>query len=116
LNVYGVNDVRQTEMHTAEPLVPEHSFFKVEIAIEKMKISKLQCTNQILVELIQTAGNKLCSEIHQLINSVWIKELPQHWKESVIARIYKKCEKTDYSNYRGICYQLHTKFYPLVFS
>jgi hypothetical protein len=27
LNVPGVNDVRQTEIHTAEPLVPEPSFF-----------------------------------------------------------------------------------------
>jgi hypothetical protein len=25
LNVHGVNDVRQTEIHTAEPLVPEPS-------------------------------------------------------------------------------------------
>jgi hypothetical protein len=37
LNVHGVNDVRKTEMHTAEPLVPEPSSFKVETAIEKLK-------------------------------------------------------------------------------
>jgi len=35
LNVHGVNDVRQTEIHTAEPLVPEPSAFGVELAIEK---------------------------------------------------------------------------------
>ena len=29
----GVNDVRRTEMHTAEPLVPELSAFEVELAI-----------------------------------------------------------------------------------
>jgi hypothetical protein len=34
LNVHGVNDVRQTEIHTAEPLVPEPSCSKVQIAIE----------------------------------------------------------------------------------
>jgi hypothetical protein len=33
LNVYGVNDVRQTEIHTAEALVPELSAFEVEMAI-----------------------------------------------------------------------------------
>ena len=27
LNVHGINDVRQTEIHTAEPLVPELSAF-----------------------------------------------------------------------------------------
>ena len=34
LNVHGVHDVRQTETHTAEPLVPEPSAFEVELAIE----------------------------------------------------------------------------------
>jgi hypothetical protein len=32
LNVHWVNDVRQTEIHTAEPLVPEPSSSEVEIA------------------------------------------------------------------------------------
>jgi hypothetical protein len=37
LNVHGVNNVRQTEVHTAEPLVPESSAFEVELANEKLK-------------------------------------------------------------------------------
>ena len=28
LNVHGVNDVRQTEIHTAEPLVPDTKFYQ----------------------------------------------------------------------------------------
>jgi hypothetical protein len=32
-----VKDVRKTEIHTAEPLVPESSCFGVKIAIEKLK-------------------------------------------------------------------------------
>jgi len=36
LNVHGVNDVRQTEIHTAEPIVPEPIAFDVELAIEKL--------------------------------------------------------------------------------
>jgi len=31
---------RQTDVHTAEPLVPEHSFYELEIAIEKIKVNK----------------------------------------------------------------------------
>jgi hypothetical protein len=38
--VHGVNDVRQTEIHTAEPLVPEPSALEVELAIEKLKSHK----------------------------------------------------------------------------
>jgi hypothetical protein len=35
LNVHGVSDVRQAEIHTAESLVPEPSALEVEMAIEK---------------------------------------------------------------------------------
>jgi hypothetical protein len=37
LNVHEVNDVRQTEIHTAEPPVPEPRAFEFEMAIEKLK-------------------------------------------------------------------------------
>jgi hypothetical protein len=37
LNVHGIKDVRQREMHTNEPLAPEPSSFYVEITIEKLK-------------------------------------------------------------------------------
>jgi hypothetical protein len=35
--MYRVNEVRQTTIHTAEPLVPEPSVFEVEMAIESLK-------------------------------------------------------------------------------
>jgi hypothetical protein len=56
LNVHGVNDVRQTEVHTAEPLVPELSAFEVEVAIEKLKRHKSPGTDQIPAELIKAGG------------------------------------------------------------
>ena len=37
LNVHGFNDVRQTEIHTAELMVPEQSIFEFDIATEKLK-------------------------------------------------------------------------------
>jgi len=36
LNVHELGDVRKTEIHTAEPLVPEPSAFEVELTIEKL--------------------------------------------------------------------------------
>ena len=36
-NVHGVSNVRQTEIHTAEPLVPELGAFEVEMAVEKLQ-------------------------------------------------------------------------------
>ena len=40
LNVHGVNDGRQTEIHTAEPLLPEPSAFVFDLAFEKLKSHK----------------------------------------------------------------------------
>ena len=40
LNVHEFNDVRQTEIHTAEQLVPELSASELELAIEKLKSHK----------------------------------------------------------------------------
>ena len=52
---------------------------------------------------MNAGGWKTCSEIHKLINSIWNnQELPESWKESIIAPIYKKGDKRDYSNYRGV--------------
>jgi hypothetical protein len=47
LNLHGVKDVRQTEIHTAEPLVPEPSASEVEMAIEKLKRHKSPGIDQI---------------------------------------------------------------------
>jgi hypothetical protein len=53
LNIHGVNDVRQTEVHTAEPLVPEPTAFEVEMAIEKLKRHKSPGIDQIPAEVIK---------------------------------------------------------------
>jgi len=39
-NVHGVKDVRQAEIHIAEPQVPEPSAAEVELAIDKLKSHK----------------------------------------------------------------------------
>ena len=39
--------------------------------------------------------------------------MPEEWKESIIAPIYKKEDETYFNNYRGISFcHLPTKFYP----
>jgi sorting nexin-29 len=59
--------------------------------------------DQIPAELIQAGDNALRSEIHKLFNSICNKEeLHEQWKESIIVPVYKKGDKIDCSNYRGI--------------
>jgi hypothetical protein len=53
LRVHGVNDVRQTETQTAEPLVPEPSAFEVQMAMEKLKRYKSPNMDPVSAQLIK---------------------------------------------------------------
>jgi hypothetical protein len=64
LDVYRVSDVRQIQIHIAEPLVPHPSPFEVEIVIATLKKYKSPGGEQIPAELIQAGGETLQSEIH----------------------------------------------------
>jgi sorting nexin-29 len=101
--VHSISDVRQIELYTIEPLVPDPSPFQVEIAITKLKKHKSPGSDQILAELIQAGGKILLSVIHKHIHSVWNKEeLPDQWEEYNMVPIYKKGDNIDCSNYCGI--------------
>jgi hypothetical protein len=59
LNVHRVSNVRQVEIHTAEPLLPDPRPFEVEIAICKLKKYKSPGSVEILAELIEASGQTL---------------------------------------------------------
>jgi hypothetical protein len=80
--------------------VPEPRASEVEVATGKLKRFKSPGVDQIPAELIQAGGGTVRSEIHMLIKMIWIKEeLPHQWKESIMAPIPEKGNKTDYSDY-----------------
>jgi hypothetical protein len=56
-HTHGVNDIRQTEMHTVEPVVPEPSPYEVEIAIEEFK----RYIDEIPVVLTEAGRSRLLS-------------------------------------------------------
>jgi hypothetical protein len=84
LNVHGVHDVRQMDIHTAEPLVPEPSLVEVEIATGKLKSFKSPGTDNIPVELNKAGGETLYSEIQRLICS----EIHKMNKVNKILKLY----------------------------
>jgi hypothetical protein len=94
LNVHNVSDVRQIEVHTAEPLVPGPSGPEVEIAIAKLKKYKSLGSDQILAELIQARGEILLSAINKFNNSdLNREELPDQWMEFIIVPVHKRVIK-----------------------
>jgi hypothetical protein len=66
----NVSDVRQIEIHTAEPLVLGLSRFDTEIAVAKLKKYTYPGSDKILAELTQAGSETLWSEIRKLINCI----------------------------------------------
>jgi hypothetical protein len=52
LNVHGVGDAKQTEMHTAEPFVQEPSASEFEVTVRNLKRYIAPSVDQISAELI----------------------------------------------------------------
>jgi len=71
LNAHGVNEVRQKEIHTAEPLVPEPSASDIELVIENLKRDKSTGIDQIQAELFKAGGKKIRCEIRELAIFIW---------------------------------------------
>ena len=100
LNVFGVNDIRQTERSGRE----------VKLAIAKLRRHKSPGTDQIPAELIKAEGRTTSPKIHRFINSIWNKEeLREQWKELVIVTVYKMGDETDWAHH--FC-QMWTKYHP----
>jgi hypothetical protein len=58
--MHNVSDVRQIEVHMAEPLVPGPHHLEAEIAIAKLKKYKSPGSDQIPKELIQAEAKYYC--------------------------------------------------------
>jgi hypothetical protein len=113
--VHNVSDVRQIEVHTAEPLEPGSSRLEVEILIAKLKKYKSSGSDKILAELIQGRGEILLSVIHKLINSVGIRKNCLITERSLLLyQFTKRLRKLTILIIVGYhCYQLHTKFHRM---
>jgi hypothetical protein len=101
-NVNIVSDVRQIEVHKAEPLVAGPNCLEVGITIAELKY-KLPGSDQILAELIQAVGKTLLSVIHKLVNPIWKrKNCLISGNSLLLYQFTKKGDKMVCNNYRGI--------------
>jgi sorting nexin-29 len=59
--------------------------------------------DDILPEFIKNAGFPLKQKIYRLIVKIWKKEkIPSEWTEGILCPIYKKGDRKQCNNYRGI--------------
>ena len=53
-NVHGVNDVRQTEIHSVEAPVPDPSAFEAEVAVGKLRSHKSPIITRVISKEMHT--------------------------------------------------------------
>ncbi|XP_055389945.1 uncharacterized protein LOC129618936 [Condylostylus longicornis] len=100
-----------TSMNNPEVLVMENAETDftidesvVALNIKKLKNRKAPGLDEITNELLKYGGSELSSEISKLFNIILKHELvPIGWKNSITMPIFKKGDKADPQNYRGIC-------------
>lgn len=76
---------------------------EIEQAVKRLKNGKAPGNDNIKAEMYKHMGDKGIEILHEIIDTAWrTKEVPEDWKTQTIIPIYKKGDKTDCRNYRGI--------------
>jgi hypothetical protein len=75
-----------------------------EMPLKYLKFNKAADADSIVAELLKNGGPNLVDALHEVILQAWTSEtLPRSWIEGVLCLVYKKGNKLDCKNYRGIC-------------
>ena len=81
----------------------EPSYPEINEIIKNMKSNKTADPDEILPEFIKNGGLILKQKIHQLILKIWKQEKIQcEWSEGILCPIYKKRDRKQCNNYRGL--------------
>ena len=71
--------------------------------VRKLKNNKTGGSDGLVGELLKYGGPGMIELLHRLFRVVWLKELvPPKWREGLIVNLFKKGDKEDPGNYRGI--------------
>ena len=76
---------------------------KIEKCVRKLKNNKTGGSDGLVGELLKYGGGGKVDLLHQLFKVVWHEEtVPKQWREGLIVNLFKKGDKEDPGNYRGI--------------
>jgi hypothetical protein len=77
---------------------------EIEGALNYHKNNKAAGADSIAAELLKNGGPNLSDALDAVIQQAWTSEtLPRSWTKGVLCPVYKKGDKLDCKNYRGIC-------------
>ena len=84
------------------------SMEELEDALKRMKNGKAPGVDKIPAELLKNMGNDGKAWFLELLCDLWDgQNLPEDWNKDLMCPIYKKGDKTECSNYRGISLMSH---------
>ena len=76
---------------------------EVEEEVQKLKNGKAPGQDNIKAEMLKYMGKEGIKLLHEIIATTWsTKQIPDDWKTAVILPLYKKGDKRECGNYRGI--------------
>jgi hypothetical protein len=88
---------------------------KIKGALKYLKNNKAAGADSITTEHLKNNGPNLVDALHEVIQQAWTSDTqPISWTVGVLCPVYKKGDKFDCKNYRGIClfnvtYKVFTK-------
>ena len=102
----------QTSLHPPSfhrndfPLVLDRDISLEEIAVW---VRKLKNNGGLVGELLKCGGLGMIEFPHQLFEVIWSEEfVPPQWREGLIVDMFKKGDKEEPGNYKGITALMHS--------
>ena len=82
---------------------------ELEEALRRMKNGKASGVDQVPAELFKNMGATGNIWLVELFDMLWDgQDIPGDWSKDLLWPVYKKGDKTECSNYRGISLMSHT--------
>ena len=76
---------------------------EIAVCVWKLKNNKTGGSDGLVGELLKYGGSGMIDLLQQLFGVVWREEyVPPQWREGLIVNLFKKRDKEDPGNYRGI--------------
>ncbi|XP_076043707.1 uncharacterized protein LOC143026815 [Oratosquilla oratoria] len=81
---------------------------EIEYALKKMKNNKSPGCDELAVELLKQGGQEIKMYLKNIFNHAWNEgAIPEEWNNALICPIFKKGNKRECRNYRGISLLTH---------
>lgn len=113
--LYDPTVIAEDKSQYNNPQIDPLSKHEMEYALSSMKNRKAPGVDGINAELLKYGGEELKTRLLELFNNCWRKcQIPDAWKKAKVISLFKKGNRSQPQNYRGIsllinAYKVYTK-------